>query len=164
MLKIHERRASVGYSLRYQDVMPLLWDSQILRIQHMRVEWLWWCVTVPWAKLVRIFDGGGWDLRDAGRSNCKWCECATRFWSCGGLLGRVDFSRPKHVWMCRCKVIRLQLARFQARWLQFTWVMTQLGAPALGLKLGGCTVYYVWESCAFMTPPKKPLVYERLYV
>ena len=30
--------------------------------------------------------------------------------------------------------------------------------------LGGCTVYYVWESCAFMTPPKNPLVYERLYV
>jgi hypothetical protein len=30
--------------------------------------------------------------------------------------------------------------------------------------LGGCTVYYVWEPRAFMTPPKNPLVYERLYV
>jgi hypothetical protein len=30
--------------------------------------------------------------------------------------------------------------------------------------LGGCTVYYVWEPLAFMTPPKNPLVYERLYV
>jgi hypothetical protein len=30
--------------------------------------------------------------------------------------------------------------------------------------LGGCTVYYVWESRAFITHPKKPLVYERLYV
>ena len=30
--------------------------------------------------------------------------------------------------------------------------------------LGGCTVYYVWEPCVFMTPPKNPLVYERLYV
>ena len=25
--------------------------------------------------------------------------------------------------------------------------------------LGGCTVYYVWEPRAFMTPPKNPLVY-----
>ena len=30
--------------------------------------------------------------------------------------------------------------------------------------LGGCNVYYVWEPRAFMTPPKNPLVYERLYV
>jgi hypothetical protein len=30
--------------------------------------------------------------------------------------------------------------------------------------LGGCTVYYVWEPRAFITPPKNPLVYERLYV
>jgi len=30
--------------------------------------------------------------------------------------------------------------------------------------LGGCTVYYVWEPRAFMTPLKNPLVYERLYV
>ena len=30
--------------------------------------------------------------------------------------------------------------------------------------LGGCTVYYVWEPRAFMTPPKNPLVYDRLYV
>ena len=32
------------------------------------------------------------------------------------------------------------------------------------LLLGGCTVYYVWEPRAFMTPPKNPLIYERLYV
>jgi hypothetical protein len=30
--------------------------------------------------------------------------------------------------------------------------------------LGGCTVYYVWEPRAFMTHPKNPLVYKRLYV
>jgi len=30
--------------------------------------------------------------------------------------------------------------------------------------LGGCIVYYVWEPRAFMTPPKKPLVYNKLYV
>jgi hypothetical protein len=30
--------------------------------------------------------------------------------------------------------------------------------------LGGCNVYYVWESRAFMTPPKKALVYARLFV
>jgi hypothetical protein len=29
--------------------------------------------------------------------------------------------------------------------------------------LGGCTVYYFWEPHAFVTPPKNPLVYERLY-
>lgn len=74
------------------------------------------------------------DLRDAGRSNCKWCECATGYWSCGGLLGRVDFRSPKHMWMRCCKVVGLQLARFLTRWLRYTWVMTQLGAPALGLK------------------------------
>ena len=31
-------------------------------------------------------------------------------------------------------------------------------------RLGGCTVHYVWEPRAFMTPPKNPLGYERLYV
>ena len=31
-------------------------------------------------------------------------------------------------------------------------------------KLGGCTLYYVWELRAFMTPPKNPLIYEWLYV
>ena len=30
--------------------------------------------------------------------------------------------------------------------------------------LEGCTVHYVWEPRAFINPPKKPLVYERLYV
>jgi hypothetical protein len=49
----------------------------------------------------------------------------------------------------------------------FTGIHTMLaltlhGASEVGL--GGCIVYYVWESRAFMTPPKKPLVYERLYV
>ena len=34
----------------------------------------------------------------------------------------------------------------------------------LGWWLGGCTVYYVWEPRAFVTPPKNPMVYERLYV
>ena len=28
----------------------------------------------------------------------------------------------------------------------------------------GCTVYYVWEPRAFMTPLKNPMIYERLYV
>jgi len=35
------------------------------------------------------------------------------------------------------------------------------GAAAM---LGGCNVYYVWEPRVFMTPPKNPMVYERLYV
>jgi hypothetical protein len=30
--------------------------------------------------------------------------------------------------------------------------------------LGDALLYYVWEPRAFMTPPKNPLVYERLYV
>jgi hypothetical protein len=37
-------------------------------------------------------------------------------------------------------------------------------ACILVVTLGGCSVYYVWEPRAFMTPPKNPLVYERLYV
>jgi hypothetical protein len=37
-------------------------------------------------------------------------------------------------------------------------------AEFLDAALGGCTVYYVWEPRAFMTPPENPLVYERLYV
>ena len=32
------------------------------------------------------------------------------------------------------------------------------------LFLGGCTLHYVWEPRAFMTPSKNPIVYERLYV
>ena len=39
----------------------------------------------------------------------------------------------------------------------------QIRSEAVGF-LGGCTVYYVEEPRAFMTPPKNPLVYERLYV
>ena len=35
---------------------------------------------------------------------------------------------------------------------------------ALGATWGGCTLHYVWESRAFMTPSKNPIVYERLYV
>ena len=39
-----------------------------------------------------------------------------------------------------------------------------ISSPVKPMVLGGCTVYYVWEPRAFMTPPKNPMVYERLYV
>ena len=46
--------------------------------------------------------------------------------------------------------------------LAFGWGPGHIRLHAWGSR--GCTIYYVWESHAFMTPPKKPLVYERLYV
>ena len=111
-------------------------------------------------------------LEEKSLSSMGHCSrsTSTRFDNCAKLLD----SSLKFKHFCNLKTMH-QIVGFARNFWRLSKGVANLGAKAprggAGLQnhqaviqLGGCTVYYVWEPRAFMTPPKNPIVYERLYV
>jgi hypothetical protein len=72
-----------------------------------------------------------------------------------GIFLLQSFQRKKSTTSCR-KVHACNQSPQRLQTIAYRRLVLKSGAR-------GCTVYYVWEPCAFMTPPKKPL-YTRGYM